>query len=110
MRFFFRGAQNLFANFLRYIRGYGARVRLLFGNAVAGQKINNSLCLDLEFAGQFVNPDLICVAHALRSELRLGLFRRLLAAFFSGLVRFFLRATLFLGCWFFRRGGFRSRR
>ena len=110
MGFFFRGAQNLFANLLRYIRGYGARVCLFLGNAVPGQKINNGLGLDLEFAGQFVNPDLICVGHALRSELRLSFFRRLLATFFGPFVRRFLRATFFLGYRFFCRSSFRIRR
>ncbi len=41
-------------------------MRLLFGDTKPGQKIDDRLGLDLEFAGQFVNSDLICVGHELR--------------------------------------------
>jgi len=36
-----------------------ARVRLLFRDAVTGQQVNDSFSLDLEFAGQLVNSNLI---------------------------------------------------
>jgi hypothetical protein len=39
-------------------------MRLFFRYAVPGQKVNDGLGLDLEFAGQFVDSDLICVSHA----------------------------------------------
>ena len=42
-------------------------MRLLFCDAVAGQQVNDGFGLHLEFAGQLVNADLICVGHALRS-------------------------------------------
>lgn len=42
-------------------------MRLLLGDPVTGQKINDGLRFDLKFAGQFVNSDLIYVAHALQS-------------------------------------------
>ncbi len=41
-------------------------MRLFFRDAVPRQEVNNGLGLDLEFAGQLVNSDLICVVHALR--------------------------------------------
>jgi len=67
VRFLFGRALNLFAHLLRDIRRNRARVRLLFRYAVPGQQIDNGLGLDLEFAGQLVNSDLIYVGHALRS-------------------------------------------
>jgi hypothetical protein len=42
-------------------------VRLLFRDAIPGQQVNDGLGLDLEFAGKFVDSDLIYVSHALRS-------------------------------------------
>jgi len=39
---------------------------LLFRDPETGQKINDGLCLYFQFAGQLVDPNLICVAHALR--------------------------------------------
>jgi hypothetical protein len=39
-------------------------MRLLFGDAVPRQKVNNRFGLDLEFAGQLVDSDLVCVCHA----------------------------------------------
>ncbi len=39
-------------------------MRLLLRDAIPRQKVNNRLCLDLEFAGQFVDSDLVCFAHA----------------------------------------------
>jgi hypothetical protein len=56
--------QNLFADFLRDIFRDRARVRLLLGHAIPGQKINNRLRLDLEFAGQLINSNLVCFDHA----------------------------------------------
>ena len=79
LRFFFRLSRrfrlcfrfsdtlNLLAHFLRDVHRNRTRVRLLFRNAVAGQKINDRLGLDLQLAGQLVDSDLICVCHALRS-------------------------------------------
>ena len=40
-------------------------MRFLFRYAETGQKVNNRFRLDLQFAGQLVNPDLIDVSHAL---------------------------------------------
>jgi hypothetical protein len=51
MRFFFGGTLNLFAHFLRDVRGDGARVRLLFRDAIPGQQVNDGFRLDLQFAG-----------------------------------------------------------
>jgi hypothetical protein len=67
LRFRFRNALNLLAHFLRNVHRNRTRVRFLFRDAEAGQKINNRLGLDLQLAGQFVDSDLVCVAHALRS-------------------------------------------
>ncbi len=57
-------SQKIFANFLRDVFGDRARVRLLFRDAIARQKINDRLGFDLEFAGQFVDAYLVCFAHA----------------------------------------------
>jgi len=51
-------------NFFRDIGGNGAGVGLLFGNTKSGQKVNNGFRLDLEFARELIDADLICVAHA----------------------------------------------
>ncbi len=59
-------------------------MRLLFRDAVPRQQVNDGFRLDLQFAGQLVDSDLICVGHALRSELRLRLFRLRLLAFPAG--------------------------
>jgi len=67
VRFFFGGSLNLFAHLLRDIRGNRTRVRLLFRDAVPRQQVNDGFRLDLKFAGQLVNSDLIYVGHALRS-------------------------------------------
>jgi len=67
LRFLFGGPLNLFAHFLSDVRGDRARVRLLFRYAVSRQQVNDGLGLNLEFAGQFVDSDLIYVGHALRS-------------------------------------------
>jgi len=67
VRFFFSHALNLFANLLRNILGNGARVRLFFRYAIPRQQVNDGFRLDLQFAGQFVDSDLIYVGHALHS-------------------------------------------
>jgi hypothetical protein len=67
LRFFFGDSLNLFAHLFRDIRGDRARVRLLLRDAIPGQQVNDGFGLDFEFAGQFVNSDLIYVGHALRS-------------------------------------------
>jgi hypothetical protein len=75
-RGFFRGAfgfgggfgvrytLQVLLNFFRDIGGNGAGVRFLFGNAESGQKVNDGFRLDLEFARELIDTDLICVAHA----------------------------------------------
>jgi hypothetical protein len=60
-------ALNGAAYFLRNIYRDGARVRFLFRDAEAGQKVNDGLGLDFELAGQLVDSYLIGVGHALRS-------------------------------------------
>jgi len=55
------------AYFLRDIHRDGARVRFLFRDTEAGQKVNDGLGLDFELAGQLVDSYLIGVGHALRS-------------------------------------------
>jgi hypothetical protein len=67
VRFLLSGSLNLFAHLLRDVRGYRARVRFLLRDAVPRQQVNDGFRLDLQFAGQFVNSDLIYVGHALRS-------------------------------------------
>jgi hypothetical protein len=62
-RFRFRHALNLLAHFFRDVSRDRTRVRLLFRNTIAGQKVNDSLRFDLEFAGQLINSNLICFAH-----------------------------------------------
>ena len=68
--FGFRGAfgvgyaLEVLLNFFGDIGGNGAGVRFLFGNAESGQKVNDGFGLDLEFAREFIDADLICVAHA----------------------------------------------
>jgi hypothetical protein len=51
---------NLFRNVGRDRTG----VRFLFGNAKTRQKVNDGFRLDLEFARELIDADLICVAHA----------------------------------------------
>jgi hypothetical protein len=51
-------------NFFGDIGGNGTGVRFLFGNAESGQKVNDGFRLDLEFARELIDADLICVAHA----------------------------------------------
>jgi len=67
LRFLFGNSLNLFAHFLSDVGRDRARVRLLFRDAVPRQQVNDGFGFDLEFAGQFVDSDLIYVGHALRS-------------------------------------------
>jgi hypothetical protein len=83
-RFFIRNAVKMLANLLGHIDRNRARVRLLFCYAVPGQQVDDRLCLNLEFAGQFVNSYLIWVCR--HESLGICFFRMLfLAAFFRGL-------------------------
>ena len=65
VRFGLRLPLNCCAYFHRDVSGNGAGVRLLFRYAETGQKVNDCFRLDLEFAGQLVNSDLIDISHAL---------------------------------------------
>jgi hypothetical protein len=51
-------------NFFGYIGRNRTRVRFLFGYAKTSQKVNDGFRLDLEFARELIDADLICVAHA----------------------------------------------
>jgi hypothetical protein len=51
-------------NFFRDIFRNRTGVRFLFGDAKPGQKVNDGLRLDFEFARELIDADLICVAHA----------------------------------------------
>jgi hypothetical protein len=51
-------------NLFGYIGRNRTGVRFLFGNAKTGQKVNDGFRLDLEFARELIDADLICVAHA----------------------------------------------
>lgn len=75
-RCFFRGAlgfrgafgirytlQVMF-NFFRNIGGNRTGVGLFFLDSKTGQKVNDGFRLDLEFARELIDADLICVAHA----------------------------------------------
>jgi hypothetical protein len=55
---------QMMLNFFRYIGRNRAGMRFLFGNAKTGQKVNDGFRLDLEFARELIDADLICVAHA----------------------------------------------
>jgi len=59
-----RHTLQVLLNFFRDIGGNRAGVRFLFGNAESGQKVNDGFRLDLEFARELIDADLICVAHA----------------------------------------------
>ena len=63
-RFRVRYSLQMTLNLFRHIGGDRARVRLPFGYSKTRQKINDSFRFDLEFACEFVNADLVCVAHA----------------------------------------------
>jgi len=41
----------------------GTRVRLFFRDAGVGQKVDDRFCLDLEFARELVDSDLIRICH-----------------------------------------------
>jgi hypothetical protein len=56
-----RNTLQVLANFFRDIHGNGAGMRLLFGDAVPGQKVDDRFRLDLKLARQFIDPNLICV-------------------------------------------------
>jgi hypothetical protein len=51
-------------NLFRYIGRNRTGMRFLFGNAKTGQEVNDGFRLDLEFARELIDADLICVAHA----------------------------------------------
>jgi len=51
-------------NFFGDIGGNRTGVRFLFCNAKTSQKVNDGFRLDLEFARELIDADLICVAHA----------------------------------------------
>jgi hypothetical protein len=53
---------------LRVIDIDRTRMRLLFRDADLGQKIDQHLGFDFEFASQFVNSNLICFRHFLLTE------------------------------------------
>jgi hypothetical protein len=68
--FGFRGAfgvrytLQVLLNFFRDIGGNRTGVRLLFLDSKTWQKVNDGFRLDLEFARELIDADLICVAHA----------------------------------------------
>jgi hypothetical protein len=66
--FGFRLTQKVLANFFRDVRRDGTGVRLLFRDAVAGQKVNDRFGLNLELAGQLINSDLVGVAQDFASS------------------------------------------
>jgi hypothetical protein len=59
-------ALQVLANFLRNIFRNRARVGLFFGDAVARQKVDDGLGLDLQLARQLIDAYLICFRHAPR--------------------------------------------
>jgi len=65
LRFGFGNSPNFLSHLVRDVLGNGARVRLFLGDAKAGQKVNDGFGLDLQFTGQFIDSDLIRLAHAL---------------------------------------------
>jgi hypothetical protein len=66
--FGFRLTLKVLANFFRDVHRDGAGVRLLFRDAVAGQKVNDRFGLNLELAGQLINSDLVGVAQDFASS------------------------------------------
>jgi hypothetical protein len=66
----FRGAfgvcytLQVLLNFFGDIGGNRTGVSLLFLDSKTGQKVNDGFRLDLEFARELIDADLICVAHA----------------------------------------------
>lgn len=107
LRFRFRSALNDLAHFFRNVHGNRAGVRFLFRDAEAGQKVNDGLRLDLQFAGQLVDSDLIRVAHALHSLLESLLLR--LGFFFLPCFAFVLCGSRFRLRFLRRRSLFSSR-
>ncbi len=73
--FSIRYFMEVFANLFCGIELNRARVSLLLGDPGLGQIVNDGLGLDLEFAGQFVDANLIGFAHSPR-KLRFALGRR----------------------------------
>jgi hypothetical protein len=59
-----RYALQVLLNFFRDIGGNRTGVRLLFLDSKTRQKVNDSFRLDLDFARELIDADLICVAHA----------------------------------------------
>jgi hypothetical protein len=59
-----RHALQVMLDLFRHIGGNRTGMRFLFGNAKTGQKVNDGFRLDLEFARELIDADLICVAHA----------------------------------------------
>ena len=51
-------------NFFGYVSGDRTGVGLFFLDSKTGQKVNDGFRLDLEFARELIDADLICVAHA----------------------------------------------
>jgi hypothetical protein len=104
-RFRISNSLEVLAHFLGDIHRDGTRVRLLLRDAIPWQEVDDGFGLDLEFAGQLVDSDLVCVSHA---SLGFGLFWMLLIAFRRcrripfGVVRH----RFFFGRWS-RFGGFR---
>lgn len=65
----------MIANFSSNFFGDRTGVGLFFGYAKSRKKVNNGFCLDLEFAGEFINADLGCVTHASLGTFLFLLFR-----------------------------------
>ena len=55
---------EVLAHFLRDVDGNRTGVRLLFGDAVSRQQVNDGLGLDLQLASEFIDSDLIRIGHA----------------------------------------------
>jgi hypothetical protein len=55
---------QMMADFFGSFDGDRTGVRLFFGYAKSRKKVNDGFCLDLEFAGEFIDTDLGCVTHA----------------------------------------------
>jgi len=65
LSFGFGNPLNFLSYLLRNVGGNRTRVRLFLCDAETGQKVNDRFGLDLQFTGQFVDSNLIHVAHAL---------------------------------------------
>jgi hypothetical protein len=64
----FRLPLNGATHFFGDVHGDGAGVSFFLRDAEAGEKVDNGLRFDFEFAGQLVNSDLIGVGHAFRLD------------------------------------------